>query len=75
MYFRDSITVSGSNIPRDMVVSRLKMLNIYCIDHIYRCLKKYGSCVADKGSYLTSCLYNAPMDVCAGNTVLRLSID
>ncbi|MBQ6907877.1 MAG: replication initiator protein A [Clostridia bacterium] len=55
----DYITVSGNNMPRDVVKSRLLKLNSSHIEYVMDCMRKSTTKIRNIKQYLISALYNS----------------
>lgn len=62
MYYRESVTVDGEQVPRERVRERLRQLDIHHLEAMRRRVGNHMPEMKSAGKYLMACIYNAPMD-------------
>ena len=61
MSSKDSIIISGSSIPKAIVMSRFEKYDMNTIQYVLYCMNENASDIRNIKSYLLATLYNAPM--------------
>ncbi len=60
---KDYVSVNGTELPKEVVKSRMLKIGFEHIEYVLDCLKKNTTKVRNIKSYLTTSLYNAPMTI------------
>ena len=71
MYGAPYVTVNGRRVERDAVRRRLNMLTVDHIDYVEKQLEEHGGEVQNGERYLTSCIFNAPIDTMVKNACVK----